>query len=83
MEGEPFPSEVAGAWLRHSPGFETCYLAPVLHELSQNVVSELKWEYTEDRGWTNNWRYSQRNPSSGMSILGLDDYRLIREFFNF
>jgi hypothetical protein len=55
----------------------------VLHELAQNVVPELAWEFTEYRGWTNNWRYSQRNPASGMSILGLEDNRFIRAFFSF
>jgi hypothetical protein len=82
VEGEPFPSEAATQWLLRSPGFQDHYLAPLLHELARNMVSEQKWEFTEQRGWINNGRYSQRNPASGMSILGVDDYRLIRQFFS-
>jgi len=82
VEGELFPSDAVRRWLQSSPGFQDAYLTSVLHGLAQNVVSDLRWELTDHRGWTNNWIYSQRNPASGMSILGLDDYRFIREFLN-
>ena len=81
VEDEPFPSDAAWRWLRQSPGFEDTYLDAVLKALAQNVVSGLRWESTENQGWINNWRYSQRNPTSTMSILSDEDFRFIREFF--
>lgn len=83
VEGEPFPSDAARRWLGESPGFRKDYMDAVLSELANNVVPKLVWELEDERGWTNNWQYSQRNPASRMSILGAEDFRFIREFFTF
>jgi hypothetical protein len=81
VEGEPFPSEAVKRWLLQSPGFQDTSLDAVLKGLAENVVSGLRWEPTKDRGWVNNGRYSQRNPSSKMSILCEEDFHFIRDFF--
>ena len=81
VEGEAFPLDAVTCWLQQSPGFQDKYLDVVLKGFAENVVPELRWESTENRGWINNSRYSQRNPASTMSILCHEDFQLIRDFF--
>jgi len=45
------------------------------------IVPSLRWERDKDFGWINNWRYSQRNPESTMSVLSRDDFAFISKFF--
>lgn len=78
---DEFPREAVRQWLKDSPGFQMEFMDTVLNQLSRRVVSKLAWEFSEDRGWTNNWRYSQRNPGSQMSILSDTDFHFIVEFF--
>jgi hypothetical protein len=82
VEGEPFPVEVVAHSLRQSPGFQDKYLDVILKGLAENVVPELRWEFTGNRGWINNGCYSQRNPGSSMSILCDGDFHFIRNFLN-
>jgi hypothetical protein len=81
IEGQELPSEIVGGWVEKQPGFRRKYMELVLAELGKNVVSPLEWRFDEDFGWVNNWPYSQRNPSSTMSILRGEDFRFIQEFF--
>ncbi|MFN7922738.1 MAG: hypothetical protein U0Q16_21715 [Bryobacteraceae bacterium] len=81
VEGDVFPTEAVTRWLLRSPGFHGRYVDAMVAELARNVVSELTWEFTERSGWINNWRYSQRNPGSAMSILSPEDFRFILDFF--
>ena len=81
VEGEPFPLDVVARWLRQSPGFQDTCLDVVLRGFAENVVPGLRWESTENRGWINNSQYSQRNPTSPMSILCDEDFQFIRNFF--
>jgi hypothetical protein len=83
LEGEPFPAEQVERCLRQSPGFQETYLDLIVSGLGEHAVPGLSWTLTEDRGWINNWKYSQRNPASTMSILRLEDFGFIREFFSF
>lgn len=80
VEGETFPFDAVTRWLRQSPGFRDHYLDVVLKGLTENVVPGLRWDSTENLGWINNWRYSQRNPESTMSILCDEDFHFIRNF---
>ena len=48
---------------------------------NRSVVPDVRWRNDEHLGWINNWRYSQRNPSSEMSLLSPDDFQSIRLFF--
>jgi hypothetical protein len=45
------------------------------------VVDGLAWTRDPERGWVNNWVYSQRNPQSRLSVLGEGDFEIIDEFF--
>ena len=49
--------------------------------LNNMVVEDLQWTHDPSIGWINNWRYSQRNPASGMSILKPEDFAYIQQFF--
>jgi hypothetical protein len=49
--------------------------------LGNLLVPDGRWEYHRELGWINNWRHSQRNPESSMSILRSLDFRFIEEFF--
>ena len=81
VEGDPFPLDVVACWLRQTPGFQEKYLNVFLKGFAENVVPELRWESTENRGWVNNGLYSQRNPASTMSILCDEDFHFIANFF--
>jgi hypothetical protein len=45
------------------------------------VVPDGRWAHHRELGWINNWRHSQRNPESSMSLLREADFRFIEEFF--
>lgn len=67
---------------RQIPGVKKDKAEGMARALLDNIVVEgLKWTYGDDFGWINNWPYSQRNPSSSLSILGKQDYESIRTFF--
>ncbi len=46
------------------------------------VVPEAKWERRLGFGWCSNWRYSQRNPQSLMSVLSEAEFNFVERFFS-
>lgn len=88
---------MTGCYLQHADGMPTELIADRLSQLhavqpkaldamrnaflDSLVVPELGWRREEKLGWTNNWRYSQRNPQSTMSVLRPEDFAAIGGFF--
>jgi hypothetical protein len=46
------------------------------------TVKDLKWVEDQELGWINNWPYTQRNPSSRLSVLDRADFTYAREYFS-
>jgi len=49
--------------------------------LDNLTITNVNWQHDSDFGWINNWRYSQRNPRSTMSVLSRDDFAFITKYF--
>ncbi len=79
MNGEAFPSETVTRWVEQTPGLKTEFTRVIVDTLSKNVVGRLQWDLDESLGWINNWKYSQRNPESPMTILSREDFQFIRK----
>jgi hypothetical protein len=83
---DPAPPNQLTALLRRSitglPGLDTALMdefgAAVGRMLS---IPNVEWRRDPQRGWVNNWPYSQRNPESRLSILRSADYDFIERFF--
>lgn len=79
---ETLPIEVVTHWVKQVPGVEAQFIPRLAESLVANlVVPDLRWKFDERLGWTNNWKYSQRNPDSPMSVLNSNDFKSIRQFF--
>ena len=64
------------------PGVELDRVDQMTEGFIENLlVSDGRWEHRHELGWVNNWRHSQRNPESPMSVLRLPDFRFIEGFF--
>jgi hypothetical protein len=73
------PTEQVTQWLAKVPGVQV-EIIPLMAKALFTVVPKVLWESDDTYGWTNNSKYSQRNPKSSMSTLSSDDYQFIREF---
>lgn len=64
------------------PGVKSGIVRSMATAFLENLtVTDVRWEHNSDFGWLNNWRYSQRNPKSTMSVLNRDDFAFISEYF--
>lgn len=79
MTGEAFPTETVRRWVEQTPGLKMEFAQVIVDTLSKNVVGRLQWDFDETCGWINNWKYSQRNPKSPMTILSTEDFQFIRK----
>jgi len=50
--------------------------------IERQMVPDAKWERRPHFGWCSNWRYSQRNPESPMSVLTATEFGFIDQFFS-
>ena len=50
--------------------------------VKNQTTPKLRWERHQQLGWINNSIYSQRNPSSTMSVLKPEHFELIEKFFD-
>jgi hypothetical protein len=80
---ETLPIAAVTHWVKQVPGVEAQFIPRLAESLVANlVVPDLPWKFDERLGWTNNWKYSQRNPDSPMSVLSSNDFKSIRQFFS-
>jgi hypothetical protein len=77
---DTLPRDIVAEWVRQVPGIKPDFVPKLVESLLANRVPDLRWKLDERFGWINNWKYSQRNPDSPMSILGFDDFRFIHRF---
>jgi hypothetical protein len=77
---DTLPRDIVAEWVRQVPGIKPDFVPKLVESLLANRVPDLRWKLDERFGWINNWKYSQRNPGSPMSILGFDDFRFIHQF---
>jgi len=82
LEGEEYLLALAEECAWRVPGLRRGRKTAMAKALLKNVAVEgLSWTFDSTLGWVNNWRYSQRNPKSALSILKPDGFTYIREFF--
>ena len=73
---------LAESLVSHVPGLLRGKEAVMGEALLRNLaVDGLSWTPDPSLGWVNNWQYSQRNPTSRLSVLGPPDFAYIRQFF--
>ena len=83
LSGRPssIPESIKGS-ISSLPGVRLDRVEQMAEVIFENlVVPDGRWEHHHELGWVNNWRHSQRNPESAMSILRSPDFRFIQEFF--
>lgn len=74
--------QLATELFSHLPGVKSGIAQSMAKTFLDNLtVPDLRWQHDSDLGWTNNWRYSQRNPQSTMSVLSRDDFAFVSKYF--
>lgn len=82
LETGSYPLCLAEHLASHLPGLLPGQARPAARALLERLcVTDLRWRPDPLRGWINNWDYSQRNPTSALSILTAQDFAYIRDFF--
>lgn len=82
LETGTFPVALARELVSHIPGAAKSKISLMADTILEHItVSGLRWSPDPKLGWVNNWDYSQRNPTSPLSILSLPDFAYIRTFF--
>jgi hypothetical protein len=79
---DALPADKVTLWLQEVPGIKTDLIALIVAQLLKKPNPKLQWTCSPPLGWTNNGKYSQRNPESPMSILTRDDFGFIQDFFS-